>query len=204
MKERAGLLKTSSWLFLCGKLSSLFLCRMVSMALWLRPSGESSWWEPNWSSKISDATKWTNGSLRTSHYSHKPNDFWWHPHNFRVVIKIMLQVPGALLAQSNMCGCSYWDKCWDKNYVINMLCHIFDYTFKEKHNSYYTNLNEYYVNVEHKLTSLSLFTYLFTLKHGHMVQIQPTSPVLSDLFHLEPPQVKMTALMNSRPHSFTP
>lgn len=32
----------------------------------------------------------------------------------------------------------------------------------------------------------------------------PSPVLMSDLLHREPPQVKMTALMNSRPHSFTP
>lgn len=65
MKDRADLLNTSSWWCLGGKLSSLFLCRKLSMLLWLKPSGDSSWWELNGSSKTSDAAKWTNGSLRT-------------------------------------------------------------------------------------------------------------------------------------------
>lgn len=51
------------------------------------------------------------------------------------------------------------------------------------------------------------FVYSLLLSKGSGVDdsnLNPSPALMSDLLQREPPQVKMTALMNSRPQSFTP
>lgn len=57
------------------------------------------------------------------------------------------------------------------------------------------------------ISDIIVFVYSFLLSEGNDVNdsnLNPSPALMSDLLQREPPQVKMTALMNSRPHSFTP
>lgn len=68
MKERAGLLKTPSWLSLDAKLWSLFLWRRLSTTeFWLKPSEYSSCRELNGSSETSAAANWAYDTLENIH-----------------------------------------------------------------------------------------------------------------------------------------
>lgn len=57
------------------------------------------------------------------------------------------------------------------------------------------------------ISDIVVFVYYLLLSKGNDVDdsnLNPSPALMSDLFQREPPQVKMTALMNSRPHNFTP
>lgn len=57
------------------------------------------------------------------------------------------------------------------------------------------------------IADIIVFVYSFLVSKGNDVddsKLSPSPALKSDLLQREPPQVKMTALMNSRPHSFTP
>lgn len=70
----------------------------------------------------------------------------------------------------------------------------------------------YQLSTEHYVWSrliydMIVFVYSLLLSKGNNVDdsnLNPSPALMSDLLQREPPHVKMTALMNSRPHSFTP